>query len=165
MYSVLTENCPLLHSCVLVCMRNPWPVNRQVLFLPILLLVIDIDLAVMALHHRLANSIMLSIAISSCHIANSWQQNQVQPPAPAQTTCQLLGPGGPPVISSLTMFLILYCRNHFTCAERSSCMSVLDKQPRCHCVVTCQVQIQLYNAMQWWWVTNQITYFEHVSNT
>ena len=68
----------------------------------------------------------------SCHIANSWQQNQVQPPAPAQTTCQLLGPGGPPVISSLTMFLILCCRNHFTCAGRSSCMSVLDKQPRCH---------------------------------
>ena len=53
------------------------------------------------------------------------------------------------------MFFILYCKNHFTCAEQSSCMSVLNKQPRCHCDVTCQAQIQWYNAMQWWWVTNQ----------
>ena len=63
MYFLLTENCPFLHSCVLVWIRNPWPVNRQVLFLPILLLIIDIDLAVMALHHGLVISIMLSMAI------------------------------------------------------------------------------------------------------
>ena len=158
MYFLLTENCPFLHSCVLVWIRKPRPAKISLVFA---------HLAVDNRHWSCSHG----FTSSSCHFHHAFsghlatlqtRDKQVQPPAPAQTTCQLLGPGGPPVISSLTMFLILYCRNHFTCVGQSSWMSVLDKQPRCHWAVTCQVQIQWYNAMQWWWVTNQ---FEDVSNT